>query len=276
MAKRRKATVRKRRTATTAVRRRPTRRRKKSDKLVNFFVPLFLIVCILSSLGLVLFFGFRSVAASSFFEVEEIEISGLKKVERETVERIVKAGIAGKGVWVADLEEIKHKIGQIGYVRDVSVSRVLPQKIRVIVDERVPVGLVRVDGKTFRIDRDAKLLDTVPSKTRDDSNFLMIGWNPDVSDKAEASNKARLDLYLKLKEEWKRFELAQRVAAVNLKSLRDVEAIISDSGETVRLSLGNKEFGSRLKTGIKHAAGNGKRISRIDLNRPSPIVIYRD
>lgn len=273
MAKRK--TTRRRR-PTAATRRRPARRKKGADKMINFFVPLFLIVCIVSGLALVLFFGFRSVAASSFFELEKIEISGTANVSRENIERVVRAGMAGRGVWGADLEEIQIEVGQIDYVRHVSVSRVLPQTIRVIVDERKPVGLVRTGGKTYRIDRDAKLLESVDGITRDESNFLMLGWNPDISDKAEEANSKRLDLYLKLQEEWKRFDLAKRVVAVDLENPRDVAAIISDSGESITLSLGSTDFGSRLKEGIKHSAGNGKRISRIILDGASPVIVYRD
>jgi len=271
----RRKTTRKRRTS-AATRRKTSRRRKRPDKLINFFVPLFLIVCIVASLALVMFFGFRSVAASSFFEIEEIETAGLTNVSREKITAIVQSRIAGKGLWEADLDEIKFEIGRIDYVRHVSVSRVLPQKIRVIVSERKPVGLVRNEGKTYRIDRDAKLLEEVKGKSRDRSSFVMLGWNPDISDKAEKANRERLDLYLKLKEEWKRFDLANRVIAVDLENLRDVSAIISESGKRVTISLGSEDFGKRLKEGIKHTAGNGNRISKIILDGASPVIVYRD
>jgi cell division septal protein FtsQ len=268
--------TKKRRTTTAAKRRRTTRRKKKSDTLINFIVPLFLMVSIVACLGLVLFFGFRSVAASSFFEVEEIETSGLHNVSRKSIETAVRAGMAGRGVWEADLEKIKFEIDRIDFVRHVSVSRVLPKTIRVIVAEREPVGLVRSNGKTYRVDRDGQLLGSIEGKTRDKSNFVMLGWDSDLSDEAIEANKKRLDVYLNLKEEWKRYDLSERVIAVDLRNLRSVEVVISESGKSVTLMLGSEEFGSRLKEGIKHAAGNGKRISKIILDRASPVMVYRD
>ncbi|NNE66369.1 MAG: FtsQ-type POTRA domain-containing protein [Pyrinomonadaceae bacterium] len=273
MAKRK--TTRRRKT-TTATRRKPRRRKKNSDKLVNFFVPLFLLVCIVGALGFVLFFGFKSVAASPFFEVEKVETNGLRVISKETVERIVRNGTAGKGVWGADLHEIQIELSKIDYVRHVSVSRVLPNTIRVMVAERKPVGLVRSGDKIYRIDTDARLLEPIPGITRDRENFLMTGWNPDISDDAEKENKKRLELYLTLKEEWQRFGLSRRVISVDLEKIRDVQALITDSGETVRLSLGSEDFANRLKEGIKHSAGNGKRISRIILDGASPVIVYRD
>ncbi|MDH3530760.1 MAG: hypothetical protein OEQ28_14445, partial [Acidobacteriota bacterium] len=166
--------------------------------------------------------------------------------------------------------------GRIDDVRHVSVSRVLPQTIRIIVDERKPVGLVRIGAKTHRVDGDGKILEAVAGRTRDSDHFVMLGWNSEMSDEAEAANKKRLSIYMDVQKQWQRFELAKRVIAVDMENLRDIKAIISDSGESVVLSLGSEDFGTRLKEGIKHAAGNGRKISRIILDGASPVIVYRD
>lgn len=273
---RRKTTRKKRPARTVAARRRRTSRRKKpSDTLGNVIVPLFLMGCIVSVLGLVLFIGFQTAAASSFFDVERIEIEGVRNVSRRKVESIVRTA-AGRGIWEADLEEIRSKVSGIDYVRHVSVTRVLPGTIRVIVKERQPVGLVKTRGKIYRIDRDARLLEPVASRSREKLPFVMLGWDSAGSVKAREDNARRLDLYLELRDEWQRFDLAHRVVAVEMSNLRGIEAIISDSGKSVALSLGGEDFGTRLKEGIKHAAGKGERVSKIVLDGPSPVIVYRD
>ena len=55
------------------------RRAKGTGNFVNFFVPLFFIVCILFCLGFLAFMGYRTVTASAFFDVKQIEVKGRKK-----------------------------------------------------------------------------------------------------------------------------------------------------------------------------------------------------
>ncbi len=275
----RRKTTRKRaatRAASTSRRKSATRRAKANDKFVNLIIPLFLMAGIVSCIGLLLFIGFRTAAASTFFEIGQVETHGTRNVPKEKIEAIVRRHVEGRGIWDADLTGIQSEIARIDYVRSVSVSRVLPKTIRVIVDERRPVALVRIGKKTFRVDRDGKVLDTVLGAGPSETPFLLIGWDEKLSEEARVANKKRLELYLQLSEQWKQYELARRVVAVKLENIRDVEALIMDSGEPVTLSLGNEDFANRLKDGIKHASGNGKRISKIILDDASPVIVYRD
>ncbi len=274
-----KRTPRKRRatrTATTAKRRSTASRRQKSDKVINFFVPLFFMIAIVVCLGMVLFVGFRSVSASEFFEIEKIETYGVRNITKEKIEAVVRTRAAGKGIWEADLEGIREEISKIDYVKDVSVSRVLPETIKVIVIEREPIALVVIDGKKFRVDEDGKLLEEVVDKVEEDPLFSIHGWSGERSNKARELNLRRLELYKKLREEWVAYDLSKRVTAVDLQNPRDVQAYITDSGESVALSLGDKDYGKRLKEGLKHIAGQGKKVSKIILDGASPVVVYRD
>lgn len=273
---RRKTTRKRRTTRSTAARRKTSARRKKgSDKFVNFFVPLFLMVCIVGCIGLVLMLGFRSVSATSFFEVEKIETVGLKNVSEKLVVAAVGESREGRGVFDTDLDKIRKKVAEIDYVRDVSVSRLLPGTIRVIVDERTPVALVQAGGEIRRVDADGKMLEVVNRRKPEDPAFILLGWEDDIAEEAIQGNAQRLNIYQGLLEEWKKFDLVERVVAVDLVNPDSVKAIISDSGERITLQLGSEDFGARLKDGIKHSAGNGKRVSKIVLDGVSPVIIYR-
>lgn len=275
----RRKTTRKRsaaRAAATSRRKSSTRKKNTNDRFVNFFLPLFLMVGIVSCIGFLFFIGLRSAAASTFFEIERVETVGTQNVPKEKVESIVRSQVEGRGVWDADLTGIQTEVAKIDYVRTASVSRVLPNTIRVIVDERRPVAVVRIDDKNVRVDRDGKLLDSVKVPGPSDAPFVLLGWDDNLSEKSRDENMKRLELFMELAEQWKLYDLAKRVVAVRLENLRDVEALIIDSGEPVTLSLGSDDFTNRLKDGIKHAAGNGKRISKIMLDDASPVIVYRN
>ncbi len=259
---RRKTTARK--TGTTAAKRRTTRKRparkKSSNSLVNFFVPTFLIGCILLCLGFLLFMGYQTVTASSFFELEKefgIEILGIKNIQKAEVAKIVRANIYENNVWNADTDAIESEVNKFSYAKEVSISKVLPDRIRVIVKEREPVALIRLDGKDFWFDIDGKKL----NRLKDDEDrppFTMFGWDDDVSGFVSKDNKKRIDLYLKLLEEWKYYDLAKRVKAVDLSDLREPHAIIENLGKTVEIRIEGESYVKGLQKGIESVANSSE------------------
>ena len=264
-----------RRKRTTAVRRRRTKKSAGSDRLTNFFVPLVLMIGIVGCIGFIAFMGLRSVSASSFFNVDEISVAGNSRVSAKRIEAIVNRE-ASAGLWDTDLERIRVELERISYIRHASVSRVMPDTIRVRVEERRPVAVARIDDELKELDADGKILGPVPQSVRRNHMLVLIGWDESIDEKARRDNEDRLRIYSQLKSEWSRYELINRVVSVDLESTRNVEAHVMDSGEKVTLSLGNEEFVDRLKEGLKLSAGAGKRVSRVELDNTSPVIVYRD
>lgn len=269
-------TTSRRTTGTTVARRKrtTTRAKKSSANTTDFLVPLFFMVCILFCLGFLIFTGYRTVTASSFFDVENVELEGVKHIKQEKIKQIVKSRTSQEGVWNSDLETIRSEIETFKYAKEVSVSRVLPDTVRVIVRERVPVALIRTNGKDYWVDDDALVLDRVAEKDQRPP-FVMFGWNLEDSEKAQEINKKRVALYRELLENWKSYDLAKRVKAVDLTDLKEPQAIIEDSGETVRISLSDGEYGKRLQKGIEITAGRGKEIEKIDVGEVKHYITYR-
>ncbi len=269
-------TTARRTTGTTAARRKrtTTRTKKSSATTANFLVPLFFTACILFCLGFLLFAGYRTVTASSFFDVDNVELEGVQHIKQDKVKQIVKSYTHQEGVWNSDLEAIRKEIATFKYAKDVSVSRVLPNTVRVIVNERKSVALIRQDGKDYWVDDDALVLDRVAEQD-ERPPFVMLGWNSEDSEKVREINIKRVILYKELLENWRSYDLAKRVKAVDLTDLREPQAIIEDSGETVKISLSDGEYGKRLQKGIEIAAGRGKEIEKIDVGEVKHYITYR-
>lgn len=271
----RKTTTR-RKTGTTATRRRRTTTKRKNDnKIVNFFVPLFFICCILFCLGFLLLLGYKTATASSFFDVENVEMRGVVHIEKEKIKQIVRSHTLQNGVWHADIDAIKDEIEDFKFAKEVSVSRVLPDTVRVVVKERVPQAVVRLEGIDFWVDEEGLILNRVSDK-EERPPFTMFGWDEQNTTEAKETNKKRVALYMKLLEDWRSYELAKRVKAVDLSDLRDPQAVVEDSGESVRILLSNEDYGKRLQKGIETVAGRGKEIKAIDMSSVNPIISYRN
>ena len=267
----RKRTVR---TRTAGKKRGTVSRKKSSNALINFFVPLFFAAAILVCLSFLTFLGYRTVTASSFFDVKSIDVRGINRLSRSDIEKIASRQTEKSGVWNADLKQIREDIEKLTLVKSAVVSRVLPDGLRVVVGERVPRAVVRINSGDYWADDDAVILGAV-QKTDERPPFFMQGWNEDKTEKSTKDNQERVKIYVKMLDEWQNFELAKRVSAVNLADLQTPKALVPDSGETVTISLPRENLGKRLQKGLEIIVGRGKEIEGVNLSNQKEILVFR-
>ncbi|MEO8073159.1 MAG: FtsQ-type POTRA domain-containing protein [Acidobacteriota bacterium] len=274
MATRKRTTRRK--TGTTATRRKRTvsSRGQNSGAAAKFIVPFVFTVGILFCLGFLLFMGYRTVTASSFFDVKKIDVRGINRVSENDIEKIVSRQTEKSGVWNADLATIKEDIEKITQVKSAIVSRILPDGLRVNLIERQPRAVVRLDRGDLWADDDAVLFDLV-EKNETRPPFVLKGWDESRTDKAAKNNQERVKIYLKMLDEWQEFELAKRVSAVNLSDLQAPQVTVQDSGETVTLELSKDNFAKRLQKSLEIIAGRGKEIESVSLNGQKEVLGFR-
>lgn len=209
--------------------------------------------------------GYRTVTAAAFFDVKMVEVRGINKIQREDIEKIVRASTQKSGVWKADLKEIKDGVEKFTLVKSVVVSRILPDGIRVSINERVPRAIVHLNSGDSWVDEEAVILGTV-GKTEERPPFAIRGWNEEKTDKAVKDNQERVKIYQKMLDEWQNFELAKRVESVDLTDLQEPHVVVQDSGEAVSIILSKDNFGKRLQTGLEKIAGKGKEVKSLDLS----------
>ena len=275
MTTQKRGTSRKTNTTARKTRRTAANRKKGSGTLTNFFVPLFFIVGILFCLGFLSFMGYRTATASAFFDVKKIEVRGANRASKDDIERIVRSCSEKSGVWNADLKAIKNDVEKISLVKTVVVSRALPDSLRVNVIERVPKAVVRTSAGDFWADEDGIILGEV-GKDEVRPPFVLRGWDEAKNDKAAKDNRERVKIYLKMLTEWQDYELSKRVSAVNLADLREPQAIVQDSGETVMIILANENYKNRLKSGLEKIAGRGREVKSIDVSSSTERLAFRD
>ncbi len=273
MAARKRTTPRK--TGTAARRKRTANPRgQNSGAAAKFIVPFVFAVGILFCLGFLLFMGYRTVTASTFFDVKIIDIRGISRVSKDDIEKIVSRQTDKSGVWNADLVTIREDIEKITQVKSAVVSRVLPDGLRVNLIEREPRAVVRLERGDLWSDDGAVLFDLV-GKNDERPPFVMKGWDESRTDKAAKDNQERVKIYLKMLDEWQELELAKRVSVVNLSDLQSPQVTVQDSGETVTLELSKDNFAKRLQKSLEIIAGRGKEIESVSLNGQKEVLGFR-
>jgi cell division protein FtsQ len=136
-------------------------------------------------------------------------------------------------------------------VRRAIVSRVLPDRLRVRVTERVPIAVVHTaNGHFVWVDDEGVALgemkpaDHVPS-------FFIRGWNEEGTDDARKENAERVQKYLEATREWDAAGLSERVSEINLIDVKDVRAQLAGNDSQIEARLGGKDLGPRLKAELQ-------------------------
>jgi cell division septal protein FtsQ len=276
MAKKRKASTRAKASSVKIGRRRSNThsRANLASQTVGRFVLPMLISCIL--LIVLLFMGltgYQTATASDFFRLQDVQIRGNERTPSDDIRRIVTAAAEKPGVWNADLSEIRAKIEKFPFVRSASVSRALPDGIRVKVTERIPVAVVHLSAGDYLVDNEAVILAPSSAKTTD-LPFILKGWDEAKSEKAATDNLARLKLYKKMVEEWRTFDLAKRVKEVDLADLKYPSAVIEDSGNPISVNLAKDNLGVSLKRAIEASSGKGNKIRTVNSAGLYPVIQY--
>jgi len=258
---------------------RPQRRRvgkanERKRLFSQFVLPLAICVAILICLGGLGYLGYQKVAASDFFDVKRIEVVGIQRASKEGIANVARMETERTGVWRSDLFELKSKIERIPFVKTASVTRVLPDGLRVQIVERQPVALVTRGGRDYLADADGEIL-ALADHPEEGLPFTMIGWDETKSEKAMRDNTERVKIYQRMVGEWQAANVLSRVQNINLADLREPRAVISDSNTLVSIDVGRENYGENLVKGIKAIVGKGNMFEAVNLVGSNMILAPR-
>lgn len=103
---------------------------------------------------------YAKAAAKAGFEVKRVEITGMERVDQLKIYNIVLAE-KDRAMPLVDIEKIRTDLAKYGWIRDVRVSRRLPDTLVVQITERKPTAVWQRDGKMSLIDADGIVLENI-------------------------------------------------------------------------------------------------------------------
>ena len=199
--------------------------------------------------GLLVFAGYSAAASASFFQLKTVEVEGAARASREEIKGMVARAVGADGVWNSDLDGLSRGLRELQWVRAAYVQRVLPSGVRVRVVEREPRMVARnAAGRLYWVDEEGVALGPAAP---DEGVFFLRGLEEDGDDGARRRNRERMALVLRLKDDWEKTSLSERVSEVNLHDLRDVRVQLAGDDSEVEVRLGGDHaelFRSALKT----------------------------
>jgi cell division septal protein FtsQ len=192
-------------------------------------------------------------------EDDSITVTGLKHASLADVLHVFD-GDRGRGLISLDAEARRQALRRVDWVRDASVRRIWPNRVRVEIQEREPVALIQVPtgftGDSVEPLRySARLIDAdgviLPARGELPRGLVLLGGVREQDDIER--RRARVMLMLRVLDELG--SSRQRVAETDLSDPENVRLTLRMPDRQVTLLIGNEHFRERVATFERHYDG---------------------
>lgn len=224
------------------------------------------------------FAGYRFVSTDAVFRVgdlESIEVVDAAHVPEAAVrERF--ADDVGRNVFAVPLEARRTSLEEIAWVETATVQRLLPNRLRVYLRERVPVAFLRQSASLGLVDRAGVLL---PRPEGSSYSFPVITGLPESLPPEE--RRARVQLYLEFIEDLDRGGKSHstRLSEVDLSDPDDLRACLTEADGAVWLHFGRGRYQEKFEVFLQNRPlwqESGQVVRSVDLRYRDQIVLNPD
>jgi cell division septal protein FtsQ len=149
------------------------------------------------------------------------------------------------------------------WVRDAALRRSLPSTVEVVVVERQPIGIGRIDGEMYLVDERGVIIDRYGPQYADLDLPILDGLSAPsrgggwMTDEPRAELAARVIAAVKAAP-----KVARRLSQVDVADLHNATVILS--GDPAVIQLGDDQFLPRLQSYIDLAPTLRERVADID------------
>jgi cell division protein FtsQ len=232
----------------------PRRRRK-------LFKPIVVYALVVAALALGCYRVSIVAAQAHVLRVDRIVVRGNERLSKGEVLAVL-SGLRGESLVWTDLDRWRRRLLASPWVRDAALRRSLPSNVEVVVWERQPVGIGRINGDMYLVDDRGVIIDQYGPQYADIDLPIIdgLGASPaggTMTDQGRADLAARLIAALKSKP-----KIAGRLSQVDVSDLHNASVILS--GDPAVIQLGEDQFLPRLQAYLDLAPTLRERVADID------------
>ena len=237
----------------------PGRRRKSTSRLKGV---VRIIVLALVAFGSA-FWLFEIVQRASVLSIETITVVGNNRLSAGEVITLVEP-LHGQNLFLVNLDEARQDLRSVGWIDDVTLRRILPSTIEIMVTERAPVGLGRFGSALFLIDAEGSIIDEFGPRFSDLDLPIIDGLSIDHNNGDRDLDRRRAALVTDLLSDIGEYapEFFHKLSQVDVADPHD--AVVLLSGDPVFIHLGEEQFAERLQTYEELKPSLGARVPDVD------------
>jgi cell division protein FtsQ len=202
------------------------------------------------------------VAHAHVLQVERITVRGNTRMSKGEVLAVL-TGLRGESLVWTDLDLWRKRLMASPWVRDAALRRSLPSTVDVMVSERQPIGIGRINADMYLIDERGVIIDQYGPHYADLDLPIIDGLSAAPGDGGALTDEARADLAARVIAAVKsRPSLARRLSQVDVSELHNATVILS--GDPAVIQLGEDQFLARLQSYVDLAPALRERVADID------------
>ena len=263
-----------------ASRRVPVRRGAVTKKAAHRLKIAILALIVAGAVGTIAVYLYSYGMHAARFRIQssdDIQITGNKHVSRAQVLQVM-GGDIGRNVYFVPLDDRRKALEQISWVQSASVMRLLPNHLRVDIQERTPVAFVQFGQRAELIDAEGVVMET-PVGSRGNWTFpVIVGIRE--SD-ALSTRAARMKIYERLIGELD--STGERnsldLNEVDLSDPEDVTVSVVNNDRNITVHLGDTDFLDRFnvfKTHVQEWQQQHADLQSVDLRYEHQVILNED
>jgi cell division protein FtsQ len=149
------------------------------------------------------------------------------------------------------------------WVQDAALRRSLPSTVEVVIVERLPVGIGRINGDTYLVDETGVVIDQYGPQYADLDLPIIDGLSASPNDDGSSVDAARADLAARVIGAVRaRPEMARQLSQIDVGDLHNAAVILS--GDPAVIYVGDDQFLQRLQSYVQLAPALRQRVPDID------------
>ena len=203
--------------------------------------------------------GVAFVFTTEALQVSRITVEGNTRMSRsEVLSRL--AGLEGSHMLTVDLEQWRQRLRAAPWVADARLRRVFPRTVMVVIAEREPMGIGRLNDRLMLVDPAGTIIDEFgPNYATLDLPIIdgLASGGPNLVDGERAMLASRVIAGLQQQP-----ELARLVSQIDVSDARDAAVLLKN--DTAILKVGHEKFAERLQSYLELAPALRERVDGID------------
>ena len=172
-------------------------------------------------------------------------------------------GLRGSSMVTADLESWRQKLLDAPWVEDAKMHRVFPRTVVVLITEREPLGIGRIQNALYLIDQEGSVIDEFGPKYAEFDLPIINGLMPRSGESDPTAANRRAALAGRLLADFQRHpDLARMVSEVDVSNASDAIVLLKD--DSVLIHTGDARFADRVQSYLDLATRLHEDVPQID------------
>jgi cell division protein FtsQ len=195
-------------------------------------------------------------------EVDRIVVRGNERLSKGEVLAVL-SGLRGQSLMRTDLDVWRRRLLASPWVRDAALRRSLPSTVEVVVSERQPMGIGRINGDMYLVDERGVIIDQYGPQYADLDLPIVDGLSAAPGDGGSMTDEPRAELAARVIAAVKsKPAIARRLSQVDVSDLHNAAVILN--GDPAVIQLGEDQFLARLQSYVDLASTLRERVADID------------